>query len=972
MEIQAGKTSKIIAVKLLDTASSTADGKTGLLHTDVTASYFREGQAAVSIALAAGAPGDAFSAGKFAEVSSTLARGHYYLHVPDAAFAVGSESVTIHLQAAGVFDKKVEISLVSYDPQDGTRLGLAALPNAAPNTANGIPVSTSGDYSDLDSVASPINDVEERLTATRAAYLDNLNGHTAQTGDSFARIGANGASLTALASQTSANTLQASVDAQAVGVTTRVAVKTSASFERPESGSSTFKVLIETYAESGELVNADSTPTLAVVNQAGIDRSANLTALTPIATGRYEATYTVGNAHALEQIIFRGDATIGATAFSTPFVGYVTDAVSVDFTSTDRTALNNLTTAIADIQGVGFLTGNHSLVAVTNNLDDKPGSGDFPPNWDGLVISATGEVNANATKLLGTDIAANVPAGVNFYFGVATPTKTMEDVGGSGGVGGGDWTTTEKNQIRHRLGVDGATATPATNAPNLDIPANLGAIVADWTDGGRLDLILDARASQTTVDTINSSGAKDATVAKETTLATKASQASVDALQTAIDGLTTGITSRIRVATAAQYEHPESGAVDYKVVLLCVNDAGVAVAPDSAPSLSAANPSGTDRSGNLSALTNPSVGRYESIYTVTNGDTLEQLIMTASATIGGQGYSAVVNPVVTDAVATDFTATDRNTLNSLVADIWSNGSRSLTEPVAANLTQILGEAIPPESAAGRMATAIQTLLDVVAPFAMTELARQGADGDTLKTLSDQLDAVTTGTSPTQLLDTTIGTVTSQTVLILNAGAPDDDVYNDHSAVITDQANPNQKASVTVADYDSATNTITLAATPGFTVAAGDSVKIVAGATGGGSCDENAIATSVATKLAGKKIVFKSSFNADTKQLQLVQRADWTSASANGPLEIPFTHAGVSDGDILRLGAHLESPRDSWEITGVVATVDGQQVGRFEISSTDLDITPSEEWRYEMQQEQGATKSPIYANQSLIIEPSHAG
>ncbi|MEM7559956.1 MAG: hypothetical protein AAF394_12620, partial [Planctomycetota bacterium] len=29
---------------------------------------------------------------------------------------------------------------------------------------------------------------------------------------------------------------------------------------------------------------------------------------------------------------------------------------------------------------------------------------------------------------------------------------------------------------------------------------------------------------------------------------------------------------------------------------------------------------------------------------------------------------------------------------------------------------------------------------------------------------------------------------------------------------TDQANPNQKASVTVADYDSATNTITLAAT----------------------------------------------------------------------------------------------------------------------------------------------------------------
>jgi len=35
-------------------------------------------------------------------------------------------------------------------------------------------------------------------TNARAGYLDNINGHTAQTGDSYARIGTNGASLTAL------------------------------------------------------------------------------------------------------------------------------------------------------------------------------------------------------------------------------------------------------------------------------------------------------------------------------------------------------------------------------------------------------------------------------------------------------------------------------------------------------------------------------------------------------------------------------------------------------------------------------------------------------------------------------------------------------------------------------------------------------------------------------------------------------
>lgn len=44
-----------------------------------------------------------------------------------------------------------------------------------------------------------INTLIDRITAARAGYLDNLNGHTAQTGDSFARIGATGSGLTTLA-----------------------------------------------------------------------------------------------------------------------------------------------------------------------------------------------------------------------------------------------------------------------------------------------------------------------------------------------------------------------------------------------------------------------------------------------------------------------------------------------------------------------------------------------------------------------------------------------------------------------------------------------------------------------------------------------------------------------------------------------------------------------------------------------------
>lgn len=43
---------------------------------------------------------------------------------------------------------------------------------------------------DLVAIEALVDDLESRLTAARASYLDNLNGHTPQTGDSFARLGA--------------------------------------------------------------------------------------------------------------------------------------------------------------------------------------------------------------------------------------------------------------------------------------------------------------------------------------------------------------------------------------------------------------------------------------------------------------------------------------------------------------------------------------------------------------------------------------------------------------------------------------------------------------------------------------------------------------------------------------------------------------------------------------------------------------
>lgn len=127
---KAGTTSQRIQVMLRD--STTGGGKTGVAYTAVTASYTLEGGTRTAITLASGTAGDAFSAGKWAEVDATNCKGLYQLHVPDAALASGKYS-TINLQATGVIDKAVAIELVAVNAYSATAF-ITAINSVAPPT----------------------------------------------------------------------------------------------------------------------------------------------------------------------------------------------------------------------------------------------------------------------------------------------------------------------------------------------------------------------------------------------------------------------------------------------------------------------------------------------------------------------------------------------------------------------------------------------------------------------------------------------------------------------------------------------------------------------------------------------------------------------------------------------------------------------------------------------------------------------
>lgn len=140
-----------------------------------------------------------------------------------------------------------------------------------------------------------------------------------------------------------------------------------------------------------------------------------------------------------------------------------------------------------------------------------------------------------------------------------------------------------------------------------------------------------------------------------------------------------------------------------------------------------------------------------------------------------------------------------------------------------------------------------------------------------------------GSLPEVMVRTTIATLASQTEFTLTAGSADEDVYNGLTVVITDQSTSVQKAVATVSDYVGSTRTVTLSAAPGFTIATGDSISIIAGASGGGGGGSSFPAEAPANWLKAAGIQDGALTAAKFAASALNGKGDWlTSLGTNAP------------------------------------------------------------------------------------------
>jgi hypothetical protein len=206
----------------------------------------------------------------------------------------------------------------------------------------------------------------------------------------------------------------------------------------------------------------------------------------------------------------------------------------------------------------------------------------------------------------------------------------------------------------------------------------------------------------------NAEVVSDSTIAKEATLTNRptlvqieassvlAKEATVNSVLTAIQNLN-NLSAKMNVYGTPLMEIPDSGTTTYAFTVVVRDDEDKLVALDASPTIAATNAAGTSRSANLSAVSNPSTGRYTFTYSVASTHPAENLRITISGTVSGEArYVEWIGSVVDYETITTLLAIKAKTDNlpanpAAVSDIpTANQNRDAVWNASTTVTYVDG------------------------------------------------------------------------------------------------------------------------------------------------------------------------------------------------------------------------------------------------------------------------------------------
>lgn len=222
--------------------------------------------------------------------------------------------------------------------------------------------------------------------------------------------------------------------------------------EIPDSSTTQFAFTLVVRDNEGKLVDLDSNPTIAAANAAGTDRSANISAVSHPATGRYTFTYGVSSAATAESLRITCSGTVSAEARYIEWIGAVVDYDSVTMLAAVKAKTDNLPSDPADQSLL-----EAAITAATSGLASSAGQTAIASNvtsikakTDNLPASpaATGDIptaNQNAAALL----AATTETGLTFEGYLRATFAAL--AGASSGLPGGPIIFKSKNGSKDRI-----------------------------------------------------------------------------------------------------------------------------------------------------------------------------------------------------------------------------------------------------------------------------------------------------------------------------------------------------------------------------------------------------------------------------------------------------------------------------------------------------------------------------------------
>lgn len=308
----------------------------------------------------------------------------------------------------------------------------------------------------IDTIDGLIDTHNAIWTSTRAGYLDNAN------------VGG------LLASQ---------ADVQAITQAQRVRISLPNLIERPDAGSTAYRIWIYVYNELHQAEDLDSNPTVTAENNAGTDRSTNLGTVTkPTGTGIYYVDYTVASGHAIEGLIVKVAATEGAVTTNYAAAAMVVDTTAVDFTSADRAKLDALHDTRLTADRAGYIDNlSAGAVAQSSELAKVPKS-DGTVSWNATALAAILAQAASALSTYDAPTRAELTSDIN---SVLTRLGTPAGASVSADIAAIDALIDAIKLVTDQIPDGGAlTALLASIAAILDDTGTNGVVVASASKSG--------------------------------------------------------------------------------------------------------------------------------------------------------------------------------------------------------------------------------------------------------------------------------------------------------------------------------------------------------------------------------------------------------------------------------------------------------------------------------------------------------